>query len=110
MQYAALAYLGTLASSCRSYKVNPASRIYVFISGDHKHIGLTNDQGGRNLPSPPFDVHVWVKLQEIPCSRNAIYRLNIDPTSALLNMEVHGYHVVSPEAEVIPFPPRTERQ
>ncbi len=62
-----------------------------------------------NLPPPPSDVHVWVKQQEIPCSRNAIYQLNIDPTSALLNLKARGYHVASPEAEIIPFPPPAER-
>lgn len=75
-------HLGTLVSSSRSPVVKPASRIYVFIIGDHKHIGLTNDQSGRNLPPPPSDVHVWVKLREIPYNRNAIYQLNIDPMNA----------------------------
>jgi hypothetical protein len=79
-----------------------AQSVYVFVSSDPAIRGLSLSVTGRNIPQDE-QLSFWPAGAVVPMTAEQVARYVPDPTIALQDLQVRGYHLFRTSAKVLPF-------
>ena len=74
--------------------MKPAARVFAFVCGETDYRALSFRKDGGNLPPCLVPPHTWRRAGEIPYEAGAIISVDMEPATAMVNLETRGYHIV----------------